>query len=643
MSRRHSGRQLAALVLAHFVYSAAVYADNGAAFDIKSASLEELMHIDVYTAARRLEPLHGVPSAVFVLTREDIRRSRALTLPEVLRQVPGVNVARVDASRWAVSIRGFNERITHNLQVLVDGRSIYDPLFAGVFWEAQEMLLEDIERIEVIRGPGGTLWGPNAMNGVINIITRHARDTQGTLAVAGAGTEERAFGAARQGWQPAEDQYARVYAKGFSRDAGFAGDFDPRDDARMGRAGFRWDARTGARDELMVSGDFYDGVGGLNLHPQAAPLVPSLAQDIDLRGSNVLARWVRRRSPTEGLRLQFAYDHTVQDARQIGLDARRDTFDLEFQHDLQPAPRHRVAWGLGYRRTNDELTTVPPGLVAPARRNDASAYLFLRDGIALVPGRWELVLGTKVENTDYSGTEWQPSLRLAWTPNARETWWGAISRAVRVPARLERDLLGGSGFGDVFAPEELTAYEAGYRHLVGPRFWYDAAVFYNVYDDLRTTETAPLLQLRNFMRGRTYGAEVAARWAPMPRLRLDAAYSWLQMDLETDPASTADAQASAIEGSSPSQQLVLRALYDPALHWEIDVALRFVDELEAVGIPGYTALDLGVAWHPRAGLELALVGQNLLDSHHPEQIFEGTNGVATEVQRAVYARFTYGF
>lgn len=210
-------------------------------------------------------------------------------------------------------------------------------------------------------------------------------------------------------------------------------------------------------------------------------------------------------------------------------------------------------------------------------------------------------------------------------------------------ARLERDLLGGSGFGDVFGPEKVTACEAGYRRLLNDRFWYDVAAFYNVYDDLRTTETSPSPQLRNLMHGRTYGGEVAARWEPVPRLRLDAAYSYLQIDLELDPTSTAAGQAGAIEGSSPSQQLVLRAQYDPVLHWEIDAALRFVDRLPALGIPGYTALDAGVVWHPDPDLELAMAGQNLLASHHPEQIFEGTNGVATEVQRGVYARLTYGF
>lgn len=609
--------------------------------DIKRLRLEDLMEIDVYTASRRLEPYLTAANAIYVLTSEDIGRADALAIPELLRLVPGVNVARVDASRWAVSIRGFNERITHNLQVLIDGRSVYDPLFAGVFWEAQDLLLEDIDRIEVIRGPGGTLWGPNAMNGVINIITKHARDTQGGLAIAGAGTEERAFGAARYGWQADEDQYMRVYVKAFDRDAGYADGFTAQDDARMGRTGLRWDWRAGARDDVTVTADFYEGLAGHNTLPS-----PS-GQDIDLRGGNVLARWERRYSAAEGLRLQVAYDHSVQDARRIGLDARRDTFDLEFQHSLQPAPRHQLTWGAGYRRTSDDLTTVPPGVVDPRRRNDASTYLFIQDAVALSPQRWHLTFGTKVENTDYSDVEWQPNVRLAWTPNTRGTWWAAISRAVRVPARLERDLLGGSGFGDLFGPERLTAYELGHRRLVSSKLWYDVAIFYNVYDRLRNGEPmseSPFVQLRNFMEGRTYGGEVATRWEIRPSLRFDLAYSYLQMDLGLDPASAASpAGPDAIEGSSPARQLVLRAVYDPAPAWELDATLRFVSDLEALDIPAYTALDLGIGWSPRANAQFALVGRNLLDDHHPEQVFEGSNGVATEVERGVYAKLTYRF
>lgn len=612
--------------------------------DIKRLTLEELMQIDVYSASRRLEPVKGVASAVYVLTDDDIRRSRALTVPEALRLVPGVQVARVDASRWAVSIRGFNERITHNLQVMIDGRSVYDPLFAGVFWEAQDIMLEDVERIEVIRGPGGTLWGPNAVNGVINIITKPARDTQGALITAGAGTEERVFGAARYGWQTGAGQQARLYVKGFDREAGFTPAPPPRDRADMVRAGFRWDATPSARDEITVSGDVYDGDAAQVLPPAAAPQ----AQNIELKGGHLLTRWQRRYSATESLRLQFSYDNTHQGAERVGIDSvRRHTYDVELQHNFQPLVGHQVTWGLGHRRTRDQIRTVPAGVVAPASRRDVSTYLYLQDTVALSPERLHLTFGTKIENTDYSDVEWHPNVRLAWTPVPEQAWWAAVSRAVRVPSRLEQDLLGGTGFGDRFAPEDVVAYEIGHRRLVTPGFWYDIAGFYNVYDHQRNFEPIPafpFVQLRNFLQGHTYGAELATRWQATPQLRFDTAYTYLRMNMELDPASAAnDALVLGTEGASPRHQLVLRGAYNFAARWELDAAVRFVDKLRALDIPAYTELDLGIGWHPAADLELSLVGQNLLDSRHPEQIFEGNNGIATEVERSVYAKLTWKF
>lgn len=613
-----------------------------AALDIKLLTLEQLMEIDVYSASRRLESVQDTPSAVYVLTNEDLRRSRALTIPDALRLVPGVQVARVDASRWAVSIRGFNERITHNIQVMIDGRSVYDPLFAGVFWEAQDVMMEDVERIEVVRGPGGTLWGPNAVNGVINIITKHARDTQGGLVSAGVGNEEHAFGAARYGWQARANQHARVYAKTFDRGAGFTSAPEPRDEARMGRAGFRWDWSQGTRDDVTVSGDFYNGDAA-----QVLPAPNPPAQHIDLRGANLLTRWQRRISDSESLRVQFSYDRTRQDSELVGLDERRDTYDVELQHSLQPASAHRLIWGAGHRRTRDELLTAPAGVVNPARRSDASTYIYLQDTVTLSPDRWYLTAGVKIEETDYSDIESQPNVRLAWTPNPQQTWWAAVSRAVRVPSRLERDLLGGTGLGDQFAPEDVLAYEVGHRRLVTPTVWYDVAGFYNVYNNLRNFEfipTFPFVQLQNNMQGRTYGTELALRWQATPALRLDTAYTYLQLKLELDPASTTpDAAATVIEESSPAQQLVLRGAYELARRWEIDVRVRFVDKLPAVNIAAYTTLGIGIGWHPRSDLELSLVGQNLLDSQHPEQIFEGANGVATETQRAVYAKVKWTF
>jgi iron complex outermembrane receptor protein len=619
-------------------FAAPAHAIEVAVLDIKQLTIEELMEIDVYSASRRLEPVQGVPAAIFVLTGEDIRRARVTSVPEALRLVPGVNVGRVDANKWAVSVRGFNTREANKLLVLVDGRSIYDAFFSGVFWESQDLMLEDIDRIEVIRGPGGTLWGANAVNGVINIITRHARDTQGGLLAAAAGTEERYTAAARYGWQPQASQHARVYAKAFGRDTGFSQPEEPHDQWRMKRGGFRWDWHGGGRDELRVSGDVFSADAGIRHNP-------ALVEDHTHRGSNLIARWQRQVSATENMHVQFYYDEVSLDS--ISFDQRRDSADIEFQHGFRPWPGHQLVWGAGYRRMRDFAQTGLQGFVdiLPARRDDALTHAFVQDTIALVPERWQLTLGTKLEDTDYADPEWQPGVRLAWTPSAHELWWASASRAVRVPSRVESDLtfLGTIRIGDRMTPEELWAYELGYRSLQSQRFWYDVAAFYNVYDDLRTSEQNGTL--RNFMNGRTYGGELALRWQASPSLRLDAAYTWLKMELTLDGQSTSNSgQLAFLEGLSPRQQLMLRAALDVSERVEFDATVRYVSELPTLDVPAYTELDLGLSYHPRDDLELSLVGQNLLDSQHPEQDFAlSSSGMPTEVQRSVYAKARWQF
>ncbi len=599
------------------------------ALNIKGVSLEELAEIDVYSAARRLEPIQGVPSAIFVLTNEDIRRSRARTIPEALRLVPGVQVARVNANKTTVTIRGV---ATNKLLVMIDGRSIYDPLFSGVFWEAQDVVLADVDRIEVIRGPGGSLWGANAVNGVINIITKHARDTQGGLVSVGAGTEEHAFGTARYGWQPGNDQNARVYMRSFERGTGFSPSGNAYDQSSQDRAGFRWDMDAGTRDTLRVSGDVYHARVGQR---DSA----TVTQDVDHRGGNLLGRWNRKLSPTESLRLQFYYDHIELDNTALG--EKRDTYDMEFQHDLSPTERQRLIWGLGFRDTRDSLRNGPLISMDPQQRADRTESAFVQDTITLSPDRWNLTLGTKYEHNAYSGNEWQPNVRLAWTPNAQQTLWASAARAIRIPSRLERDLVfGGNRLGDNEIPETVYAYELGYRQLMAKDFWYDVATFYNDYRDLLTLEQN--FQFRNKMRAHTYGVEIATRWQATPAWRLDAAYTYMRMNLSVDASSIAQTQPGITERSNPHYYATLRSAYDIRPDLQFDATLRHVGELPALNVPAYTALDLGLGWFPTSDLELALVAQNLLDNHHPEQAVVA-NGNGTEVQRGYYVQLRWRF
>jgi iron complex outermembrane receptor protein len=594
--------------------------------DIKGTTIEQLMQISVTTVSRQEEELQTSAAAVYVLSREDIRRARVTSIPEALRLVPGVQVARVDANKWAVSIRGFNSRSANKLLVLVDGRSVYDPLFGGVFWEARDVALDEVERIEVIRGPGGTLWGTNAVNGVINIITRHTRDTQGTRATIGAGTEERTQGGVRYGWQSGATSHARVYADGFARDTGYS-PAGAHDDARMARAGFRVDWDASAADKVMFKGDAYDGTFGTGLAGGGF-------EDLEHRGRSFVARWIRDRADGAQTMLQFWHDRLEFDDVNLGED--RDTYDLEFQHAFRAGEAQRLVWGAGYRRTSDDIRNGPILSIAPASRRDNLSSLFVQDEIGLAERTVRLTLGTKAEHNDYSGMEWQPSARIAWVPNPDNTFWGAVSRAVRSPSRLESDfsappfLRGNPDFDS----EKLVAYEAGYRSRVAPQAWVDAAVFYNVYRKLLSIEGTVI---DNKLRGTTSGVELAGRWQLGSAWRYDIAYTYLNMDLAAEADSTDATRAAMIEDSDPRHQVTLRSAWSPSRAVEVDAALRYVDRLRSLNVPAYLVADVGASWHPRRGLELSAVAQNLLDSHHPEQ----SGATTTEVQRGYYVKLRW--
>jgi iron complex outermembrane recepter protein len=608
---------------------------------LKKLSLEDLSDIQVYSASRRLEPTQTVPSAIFVLTQEDLRRSHVTTVPDALRLVPGVQVGKVDANKFAVSMRGFNSREANKLLVLVDGRTIYDPLFSGMLWESQDFLLEDIERIEVIRGPGGTLWGANAFNGVINIITRNAADTRGGFASVTAGNEERYTAAGRFGWQMGDNHAARVYAKSFERDTGFSSIAPPYDASRMHRGGFRWDwnrdSTSGASDSLRISGDVFSAETGIREDP-------TLVQDVEHRGRNLMARWSRELSDTNALQVQVYYDRISYDSSSF--DQQRTTYDLEVQQNIRLASRHNVVWGGGFRGMRDNMSTGFPGIieVLPLQRRDEIVTYFVQDTLALLPERLNFTAGVKYERTDYADSEWLPNLRLAYMPSAQQTWWAAASEATRVPSRLESDLtfFGIIRPGDTFGSEHVRAYELGHRRLVSSQLWYDVAVFHNDYDDLRTTEAATIA---NLMKGDTRGVEIAVRWEPATNWRIDAAYTWLDMNLSLQPTSVSNpGQLAFTEGLVSENQLSVRAAVDLPHDLTIDATVRYVDELESLAYPAYTQLDLSFGWLATEHFEISATGRNLLDSHQPEQDFAfSASGVPTENERSLYARATWRF
>ena len=642
--------------------------------DFTSLSVEELMNYPVTSVSRHEEKLAEAPAAVYVITPEEIRRSGATSIPEALRLAPGLDVARVDAHDWAISARGFNDIFANKLLVLMDGRSLYTPLFSGVFWDVQDTMLEDIERIEVVRGPGATLWGANAVNGVINIITKSAKETavpgEKFLITGGGGTEEQGFGGVRYSDQVGEHTYFRVYTKYFNRDDSVLPDgYDANDRWRMGRAGFRvdWGDNAGPMKSdlnlLTLQGDIYDGRLNqtFNVPAPTPPFAASISDKEQVKGGNVLSRWSHVFSDTSNLELQFYYDRTYRDSAIFGED--RDTFDLDLQHRFLAGDRNDIVWGAGYRASADRVGNSYTVALDPDHRTTQLFSAFIQDQIALQPERWSLTLGTKLEHNDFTGFEVQPSARLLWTPTPRQSVWASVSRAVRTPSRAEDDiqlraltrspgvisLIEGR---DSLDSEKLIAYELGYRLQPHAQLSLDLAVFYNTYTDLRSLEPQPFtpglppvyvpLVPSTQYHGETYGFEFTPSWQATDWWRLQAGYSYLQMELHRD-SSSLDMLTELDEGRSPRHQFSLRSSFDLPHDVQFDAWVRYVDRLPTLDIPAYVSLDLRLAWRPRKNLELAIVGQNLLDDRHPEFRSSLITTVPTEIERSVYGKVTWRF
>lgn len=627
--------------------------------DLADLSLEELGLVEITSVSKTPEPLFAAPASVYVITRDDIVRSGVTSIPEALRLAPGVEVARRGANAWSIAIRGFNGDLSNKLLVLLDGRSVYSPLYAGVFWDVQDTLLQDVDRIEVVSGPGGTLWGANAVNGVINVITRSADDTRSPYLEFGGGGEERGFAAFRFGGTAGNGAAYRAYVKYQDRDSSrLPTDEQAIDDWRIGRAGFRVD--TG---RLRVQGDVYDGEKATQvLGEYELGTLPdgTVIGDTELSGGNVMAEWERPLGDRTGLKLRVYYDRTDRDIPNTYGES-RDTLDVDFQQHATIGARHDLLWGAGLRYTRDDIENSTFSTFEPSQRGDRTYSLFLQDRIGLRSDRLFLTLGSKFEHNDYSGYEVQPNARLAWQVDDRQTAWFAVSRAVRIPSRLDSDLrltvpvdIPGVPFpvyvtidgSPDFDTEELLAYEAGYRVRVGDFLNLDVAAFVNDYDGLQTTEARdPVFAipsyillpnaLDNNMFGRVGGGSLATDWQLAENWHLKFHYSYVDLHLRLRPESV-DQSSTAVAGRSPRHQASLFSYLDLSNAVNLYLGLRYVDELPAFGVDAYTALDLSLRWRFADHWYAALTARNLADEGHPE-FGPGLN----EIERSVYARVSW--
>jgi iron complex outermembrane receptor protein len=595
------------------------------AADLATMSLEDLLKVEVTSVSKRPEPLSNAAASIFVITNEDIRRSGATTIPEALRLAPNLNVAQAHASGYAITARGFANSAANKLLVLIDGRSVYTPLFSGVFWDAQDVMLEDVERIEVISGPGGTLWGTNAVNGVINIITRSSKDTQGGLIAAGGGNRE--FGAAvRYGGSFGVDGSYRVFGKHIDRDNTRTASGVAKDDAwNRSLVGFRADWG-GARDQFTALGNAYSGSIGQPLPGMISVTGVPLALDtISISGANVLARWNRRLDDGSNVSVQGFFDRTERTVPPtFGEDL--NIVDVQFQHSLSTRGMHSVTWGAEYRYAMDRVTNSAIVAFLPARENQTWLSLFAQDEINLREDV-RLTLGARLERNDYTGYEFLPTGRLAWMVTPDHLLWTAATRTVRAPSRLDRDTFvpGTAPFlltgGPNVRSEIAKVYELGYRGQPAANASWSATVFYADYDHLRTQEIAPSftsLFFGNGMEGHTKGVETWGTWHVMPTWRLRAGFTALSEKLRLKPGSNDFTAPAAQEGRDPDRTWMLASSHDLFHDTELDVRVRHVAELPTFALPDYTAVDLRLGWRAQRNLELSVTAQNLFGSGHGE-------------------------
>jgi iron complex outermembrane recepter protein len=644
--------------------------------DLATKSLEDLMNIQVTSVSKRGQNTSQVAAAVFVITQEDIRRSGATNIPDLLRMVPGLDVAQINGSTWAISARGFNQQFSNKLLVMIDRRVVYTSTFAGVFWDVLDLPLGDIDRIEVIRGSGGTIWGANAVNGVISIFTKKASDTHGAMVEAGGGNLEQGFGTFQYGGKLKSATDYRVYAKYFNQSPMLDLNGQNGADSWSGiRGGFRMDSAVSPKDSLVLEGNLFNGQEGefgFFLPSVTSPALIPVSEQIHSTDGSIQVEWNRVHSQQSDSSLMIAYGRFT---RNDPLNPEtRDTVDLDFQHHTVWGTRQDIVWGFGYRYTTDDIGGSLTVEMVPGMRQLNLFDGFVQDEIRLVGDLLYLTAGTKIERNDYTGLEIMPSIRATCLPREHDMLWGAISRSLRAPSRNDTDLL--LNFGTVGTPdlqrllgnpnfqdERLIDFEAGYRTTLARRLSLDAAVYFTDYDNLQTTEPltpffepTPLpahevqpFMYENLMFGKTHGIELAANWKLSDRWTLSPGYAFEELHMHTDPASADTQTGPFVEGAAPRNSAQLRSHVEAYHGVAWDASVYYLDQLNHQGplgdvtIPAYTRLDTGLTWQLRESVTLNVVGQNLLRDHHLEFIDIDGSLQSGQIKRSGYAKLAWRF
>jgi iron complex outermembrane receptor protein len=656
----------------HFALVAAIsglssFAQQPNSPDLSQASLEDLMNIQVTSVSKKEQKLSKVGAAIFVITQEDIRRSGATNIPDLLRLVPGVDVAQVDANRWAISIRGLNDQHANKVLVLIDGRSVYSPSFSGVFWDMVDVPLEDIDRIEVIRGPGGTVWGANAVNGVINIITKSAASSQGGLISAGAGSKDRAEGLVQYGGQIGQGGSYRVFGRYSDTDnAAFPNGQTAADGWMAGHAGFRSDWNLSPRDTLTVQGDFLktdESQTITTLFSNELPLLKTFNDPLNVTAANILGRWGHTLANGSQMSLQVYEDYSRR--LDQGFVDSQSTVDIDFQDHVALGSQNDIVWGLGTRVIDGDYINGYQLTVIPGHRVDHLYSAFVQDELKLTDSL-SLTIGSKVEHNDFTGFEFEPSAQLVWAPTERQTWWASAARAIREPSPSDvgvEDDVTSVAMGPTFAivraignpnikAEEFRDLEAGYRAQANKRLSLDITAFAGFYRNLEasaaqapyfaTQQGVPYLVLPELLvngpRAHTYGGEFSANWNLTNRWRISPGYSYFHLQIDGNSQALV-----TLPGTSPNHQFQVRSLLDLPHHLEWDNTLGYVGKLLVGNIPAYARVDSRLGWRVGEFFELSIVGQNLLTPRHAEFSDGSYTTNYTLVERSVFAKITWRF